>query len=278
MIVDSAGDMIHNQQDLVDLERLMIDAFERTRSTGRKNRNEMTVPVLKNRLLDLTQRQFSETSYGADSMSELVGLLPELLELDNSRKPPRVRLREGWVRSTPVPHTRYQIRRDLWNAVVDFGRGEPYVWSGALAVPARESKSAGELKVLPTLTREEEMGWRADFLASVAGQSNDSDRVRVDVWLDRQLSTKVLPGEMQGPWSDYLKARVLDRLRQWFRTNEIREPPDLLSTAAPRTEDRSDGSVLDELRALVIRYVQSMTMDELSELRLPARVFLSGRR
>lgn len=280
MITDT-GDTTAARPDLANLERLVISAFEQTRSTGRKDWTAMTVPVLKNRLLDLTAREFSEASFGVGSMSELIGLLPELVDLDTSAKPPRVRLRDRGAHSASasVPHSRYQIRRDLWNAVVDFGRGERYVWSGGSAVPESDHQvPTEEARVLPTLGREEEMTWRANFLGRVAPQIDESDRERVYAWLERQLSTRVLPAEVQGQWSDYLKARVLDRLRQWFRAQEIPEPADLVSIGAPRTPEPVNGAALEELRALVVQCVSNMTWEELSDLRLPARALLWVRR
>jgi hypothetical protein len=263
------------QRDLDGLQALVRSAFEQTRASGRGDWTVMTVPVLKNRLLNLTERQFSETTYGANSMAELIGLLPELVELDTSGRPPRVRLRSAGVWSTTIPHSRYQIRGDLWSAMVDFGRGEPYVWSGAAAVPAGEYTGVEAPKVLPTLTREEELGWRADFLSRVGHQLDDRDRERVEAWLVRQLSTKVLPPETQGQWSDYLKGRVVDRLRHWFRDNGIREPADLLHLGTARPPDSGpDSAAAEELRGLVIRCIHHMSFEELSELRLPARALL----
>ena len=280
-MTDDTRDAIDAAPDLTNLERLVISAFEHTRSTGRKDWTVMTVPVLKNRLLDLTNREFSAASFGAASMTELVGLLPELVDLDTSTRPPRVRLRDNTATSASgsVPHLRYQIRRDLWNAVVDFGRGERYVWSDGAAVPESERRDPTEdAKVLPTLTREEELGWRANFLGRIGPQIADGERERIFGWLERQLSTKVLPPEVQGRWSDYLKARVLDRLRQWFRMHELPEPTDLLSAGASRTSERTDTYALEELRALIVRCVHNMTWEELSDLRLPARALLWVRR
>ncbi len=276
-MIDDAGGTTDARPDLADLERLVLSAFEMTRSAGRKDWTVMTVPVLKSRLLVLTGREFSESSFGAGSMPELVGLLPDLLEIDSSARPPRVRLRNRGT--APVPRERYQIRRDLWNAVVDFGRGERYVWTGEAAVPESAHRDpAADAKVLPTLTREEEMAWRATFLGRVAPQVDAGERERVYAWLERQLSTRVLPVEIQGQWSDYLKARVLDRLRQWFHGHDLPEPADLFGAGPPRTPECADGSALEELRALVVRCVHNMTWEELSELQLPARALLWARR
>jgi hypothetical protein len=89
---------------------------------------------------------------------------------------------------------------------------------------------------------------------------------------------RAVTAEIQGQWSAYLKARVLDRLRQWFRAHDIAEPADLLGAGPPRTPERVDGSAIEELRALIIRCVHTMSWDELSDLRLPARALLWVRR
>ncbi|GIH16836.1 OST-HTH/LOTUS domain-containing protein [Rugosimonospora africana] len=277
MIKSSADEVAGIRPTLADLAVLMRDAFERVRSSGRTDWNVMTVPVLKNRLLHMTGRQFSEISYGAHSMSELIGQFPELLEIDTSVKPPKVRLREGGGQPAEAFPARYQIRRDLWNAVVDFDRGEPYLWTGTVALPESECGEAERLSELPTLTREAETAWRADFAASVADGLDDNDRDKVNVWLERQLSTRALPTDVQGTWNDHLRARVLDRLRQWFHDHDIDEPADLL-VAASKPADRRDGPGLDELRAFVIRCVQNMNFEELSELRLPPQALLRTER
>ena len=47
----------------------------------------MHLSVLKNRLLQRTQRQFQEASYGANTMLEIVGRFPDLLEVRNEQPP-----------------------------------------------------------------------------------------------------------------------------------------------------------------------------------------------
>ena len=52
----------------------------------------MTIAVLKNRLLDLTAREFTEARYGATSFKDFVSHYPDILQLDDSVFPPVVEL------------------------------------------------------------------------------------------------------------------------------------------------------------------------------------------
>ena len=262
--------------DLGELRRLVARAFDKSKATGRTDWDTMTLAALKNRLLALTHRQFSEATYQASSMRELVALVPELLELDRSVRPPRVRLHTAATSPTPAPHHGCQIRPDLWNAVVDFSRGEPYVWTGTRAVPNSDHPGAAGRAVLPTLTREEELQWRAEFVSGLRG-INDTDQRRIDRWLDRQMPTAVLPGGVGAQWRDHLKSRVLDRLQQWFHQHGIRQPADLQHPPAPWPEQPADSASPEDLRALLIRRIKNMTPEELNSLQLPAWMLLRQR-
>ena len=55
-----------------EAQQLIVSAYERARSSGKLDWNKMTMAVLKNRLLDLTQGAFDETTYGATSFTDFV--------------------------------------------------------------------------------------------------------------------------------------------------------------------------------------------------------------
>ncbi len=48
----------------------------------------MTLAVLKNRVLDHTDRSFDEARWGAGSFREFVGMFPEVVSVDSSTRPP----------------------------------------------------------------------------------------------------------------------------------------------------------------------------------------------
>ena len=95
--------------------------------------------VLKNRMLDLTERTFNEADYGADRFGALVEQLDELLAVDHSAKPFLVELREPYRSDITASESigessgRNRIRADLWNAIVDYSDAEGWVWDQSLA-------------------------------------------------------------------------------------------------------------------------------------------------
>lgn len=261
-----------------ELRKLIKAAFESARSSGKENWSMMTVAVLKNRLLNLTNRQFSELKYGAQSISDLVQQVPDLIELDTSSQPPIVRLVEKTrhpVGSADVLPRK--IRQDLWDAIMDYRLGEPYVWNGARAVPQSSYSGEGEdLPALPTLTEREEGEWRRRFVEGLSGVLDPESQARLQNWVDGHLGTRALPDPLRTKWNDELKARVVSCLRNWFEENNVPLPADF-AAGMPKVT-RKVASPVEELRSLVMRCVQRMTLEELSELRLPPQALLRGQR
>ena len=69
---------------------------------------------------------------------------------------------------------------------------------------------------------------------------------------------------------------LAQNIRSWFADNSIPEPADLL--VPYRRQPSRSRPAIEELRSLVIRCVQNMTEEELSELRLPPQALLRGDR
>jgi hypothetical protein len=67
-----------------DAKTLTRQAFEQARLSGRQEWQMMTTAVLKNRMLQLTSREFTEAAYGANSVLDLVRLIPETVELEEA--------------------------------------------------------------------------------------------------------------------------------------------------------------------------------------------------
>ena len=70
-----------------ELRKLIVGAFSDAKATGKQNWQVMHLSVLKNRLLQRTQREFQEASYGANTMLEIVNRFPDLLEARNEQPP-----------------------------------------------------------------------------------------------------------------------------------------------------------------------------------------------
>ena len=116
-----------------DAQQLIVRAYKEARHSGKPDWRRMTTAVLKNRLLDLTGRDFDETDYGASSFMGFVSRYPDMLQVDDSVFPPIVelygmeadRLPSAGDEYTP---TAYHIRSDLWQAALDYSSGMQYVW------------------------------------------------------------------------------------------------------------------------------------------------------
>lgn len=259
-----------------DLEDLVRQAFEAARDSGKPDWDTMTVAVLKNRLLKLSDT-FSERKYGARTMSDLVSKIPDLVELDRSFMPPIVRLREGELEKNRRSYLGQQIRPDLWNAIVDYARGEPYVWAGGKAVPVSETHGGKDYLVFPTFSAEDLDGMRSAFAERFHNTGDDDQKESLESWRAAGKSVRALPSSLQRRWNTEFKEQVVQRLDQWFVENSIEPPDDML--ASPRRPARDQPlPALQALRQFVIRCVEEMTLEELSELRLPPQVLMRGNR
>jgi hypothetical protein len=255
--------------------RLIVQAFEKVHLTGRPDWQTMTIAVLKNRLLDETERSFKETDYGSRNMAEFVRRYPDLVLLDDSTTPPSVRLLAAETATPAVaPADQNRIRSDLWTSIVDYKSGFTYVWDGVTALPVEARAGTEKLgRVLPTLNADELDSWKQEFLASVdsliRGDPNAIEQTQK--WLQRRLGTAYLPASLRTPWNQELKRRVIDRLTTWFATQGLTAPKGLLQ---PRSSGRDQSVGADTLRQLILRCVRIMTEDELRQLNLPPSAVL----
>lgn len=96
-----------------ELQSLVLEAFRRSRRTGKADWYRMAPAVLKNRLLDVTARRFDEREYGAERFSDLLHLLSPTVSLDTSARLPVVEL---------LPEARALLERDEQRASAS-GRG-----------------------------------------------------------------------------------------------------------------------------------------------------------
>jgi hypothetical protein len=236
----------------------------------------MTIAVLKNRLLKLTDRSFREKDYDARTIAEFVRRYPDLLLLDDSIIPPKVSLRTSDA-SAPAPTgvKPSRIRPDLWQAIVDYQSGLTYFWDGVAARSTEElsAEDAKEQRVLPTLSFEELDVWRREFLDKVEELIRDDPTAMEQArqWIDTRLGTRYLPASLRTPWNQELQRRVIDRLATWFADQGLTAPADLLQ-ARPAAQDHPVGA--DTLRQLILRCVRVMTESELRQVNLPPSAVL----
>ena len=260
-------------------QQAIVAAFEVARDRGRPDWYEMSIAVLKNRILDVTNRQFRESEYGVETFGEFLALYPEIVEVDGSRRPPRARLSGVNVSDLAEQHEtlaarggHWTIRPDLWRAVVDYASGTRYEWIDGRAVPV-EGEAAVERsdRSLPTIRPEEVQRWREQYVQLLPSPVRDAFESQLVRWRDVTHATGGLPMQLRGRWTSYFKVQVLARLEEWFRDANTNAPDDLVDRTSARPQPRSTSSV-DELRRLVSRYVDEMTEDELVGLHIPLSV------
>jgi hypothetical protein len=264
-----------------DVRVLIREAFEQARNKGKQDWSQMTRAVLKNRILSITNGNFRESDYGAETFSDLLSTLTDLVTVDANRRPAIVSLvgagsGESSVpektntatsgeddRSSEPPSADDRVRSDLWRAVMDFRSGDLYVWKDGEA-RATAGPDPGD-RILPTLTPSEMKQWRLEFASAVRGTQSAHDAARLDEWVDSSGRTSLLPARLRPVWNGTLKLKVWERLNEWFSTDP--NPPNVLLHGA--TERRQAYGETD-LRGFLLRAISHMNSDELAQVQLPA--------
>jgi hypothetical protein len=245
---------------------LIESAFAQARRSGKPEWWVMAIPVLKNRLLQITGQAFKESDFGASTYREFLQNNTDVLDIDNSFLPGTVTLKS----TERVPPSqdisspqRNRIREDLWRAILDYSSGNRYVWDtdSSAAIIAPEG-SAGPF--LPTITPETMTEWKRDFLASLPDKPDDA---RLTVWQTQSLPTAALPPALRWQWNRFLKHKVQSTLRGWFEHNEIPSPP-LVHPVIPAANRDETGL----FREFVIKCIAQMSKEELEKLSIPSSV------
>jgi hypothetical protein len=266
--------------------QLITAAFDAARHSGRTDWECMTLAVLKNRILDATDREFDQQSWGASTFRDFVELFPDVVRIDRTTAVPIAELLPSTSSGAesqlarPLAHAPgvrsrpWLIRADLWHASLDYSSGYLYVWENATAVriSAVDYDGTKSLPLLPTISLDEMRIWRLEFAVRSISTLDSPEYVEaIERWRDESLTGKALPARVRGNWAETLKSLVRDRLQNWFSENRIPIPDDLIERPQRIAGSRDD---TERLRSLIVRCVQKMTRLELEELRLPAAVVL----
>ncbi len=234
-------------------------------------------------IFDITNGAFQESDWGATTIREFVHQYPEIVDLEFSIRPPTLRLLES-AEPTAAPESanlirlgpQRRIRSDLWDAVLDFGSSNVYVWDkgSAIPVPSDAHRADDPRPVFPTVTKDEFAVWRAEFVAT-HDDSSPPILAALETWRDQSLGTRSLPPQFRGVWTAEIKRRVVERLVPWFTAHQLEPPPDLVETVEP---DRVVDSDVEALRQVIVHCVEVMTRAELEGLLLPAAAVARARR
>lgn len=259
---------------LGSVRALVIEAFTQARNDGKPDWDQMTAGVLKNRILQITGGKFKERDYGARRFIELIKSLPELVSVDETTLPPAVRLLEK-----PAPQAQHErLRRDLWQAVMDYSSDTQYVWDPSGEARPRSTEDPEELPSLPTISAEEMATLRKKFADQVlANPANLAVADRVREWAEKGYRTAYLPQHLRSAWNQELTSEAVARVRKWFQDRHIDEPVALL-LEPPREAPEPQTESTDALRSFILRAVESMTPAELKRVELPASAALRAQR
>lgn len=256
--------------DLGDLEELVLRAFSKAAQQQKPEWYRMHGTVLKNRLLDLTERAFDEEDYGAQNFLGFVKLFDYLLNTDLSVRPYVVELLEPYrsrVGEAATVASGQWIRSDLWRATVDYSSLGEWLWnpSSGTVVNTDEGPLADGCLPLPTLDPAVLGKWRTEFAGEHHDALDDDERRQVEKWSTQGLRSSALPRHLLRSWNALVRDRVEQRLVDFFDTHGLTPPSDLLSFNEPRRPE-------SELRSFVARCVDLMSEAELKELSIPTHV------
>lgn len=250
----------------------------------------MTLGVLKNRLLQITDRRFDTRDFGAMDMRTFLDMLsPDVkVRLDSPhgavslavppagpagapsapKRPP-----DGSSAADQPPEEIFKRngrnRRDLWLAIMDYTSGLTYVWDDRIG-EARPSRGSEDLPLMPTLTAVEMGEWRRTFISDNKNELEGSDLAATQRWQELGLATAYLPAQLQKPWNKELALRVRQRLQEFFaRLNPkgssiavayasalaLEHAEDVRADLVAAAKDRGDAFTVGELLAQQLQTV-----------------------
>jgi len=250
-----------------DPEELIRQAFRQAALSG-KDPGAMSIAVLKNRMLALSNGKFAEEQHSASSFLQFLKKFPALLKVDTSEFPPVA----SFLDVAPEPQTdespeREFVRGDLWRAILDYSSGTKYVWDG-ISRKARPARPEDDLPEIPTISEQNLIEWKKDF----ATKLTDLDSItkgRVDNWAEQNLATRSLPARQRELWNHDLKSRVRDRISEFAKEHGLSLPLDRHQRGASASEPD-----LEDLRQLMVDCIKIMTKTELGEIRVSPEVLL----
>lgn len=269
------------RKDPAELRGQIHAAFEAARES-REAWQSMPLPVLKNRLLALTNGTFHEWDFGWPNLRFIPQAYPDLLDLDLSTPhgsavyigaPPDEPVEV--IEPTPMAKSASnavgrRIRQDLWNAIVDYKSGQTYIWDPAIgsAVVAEEAPGAG-LLVFPTIDADIVRSWRSDCANRWTQLNGDGDAGAVEAWVDnprKQVSQRFVES-----WRSEQKDRVASLIEGFFRKVGLELPSDAFPSSR-KTHTELTGRDLMKLAAEV------MTDAEVAAIQLPVSVVMRALR
>lgn len=244
----------------LEIEALIASAFKAARDKGKPDWKKMKLAVLKNRLLQLTNHEFSEQHFGFENLWELVPTLSPLVTLEGD-----VAVYNGGELSDAEPVESRRIRSDLWELLTSSTPHGACIWDIS---QKRVIEGPVENGVpLPVLDPTERQKWMKEFTSAYG----PSDQLKK--WLEDGSGSLVgLSQQMGYKWINFSKKQISQLLTKWATSNsipieQIFQPPNQ-GVSTPDSES---------LRKLVTAIVSIMTNEELADLRISPQVILRAK-
>lgn len=270
-------------------EALIREAFDRARRAGKRDWQQMTTAVLNNRLLQITDGEFSIGQYGVHTVAEFVRLFPNTVRVSEGPnfRPALVSLIDGPEEAADdqnahVPAregARLQVREDLWRATMDWNERHTYVVDPVTGrARLRLPTDPAELPSIKGVTEDKYVQWRNEFIDdALARVTEDDDQRALTSWRDAAGPSRKLPSHLQDAWMSRLRTLVTEHIREWFAGTGLPVPQDLtreksVSRSTPTSAPVEVAVATQRLRELVRRCIDQMSYDELRSLQLPAGV------
>jgi hypothetical protein len=268
------------------LELVVVAFLHAQRKLG-PEATTMSLGVLKNRLLQITDRRFDPRDFGVPDMRAFLAMLAPEVKVTRMTEHGEARLTValGATGSTAQPQDESPLideaaqltaqaempqdlrrpdgrnRPDLWTAIMDYASNQTYVWDERMG-KARPRRGREDLPEMPTLTPVELGEWRRTFIGEQMSVLEGSDLASAQRWQEQGLATDYLPAKLRQPWNRELALRVRQRLQDFFgRLNpkasriagapvafvEAEQAADVFGELVAAAKDRGDGFAMGEL-------------------------------
>lgn len=256
-----------------DSRTLVRAAFDIPRAKGKPDWTRMSIAVLKNRILDLTDREFRELDYGAGNFLEFLNALSDIVRIDQSTFPPSVELltpaNQAPERAAPetveiaddeigVPDSIFdgaQIRSDLWAAVIDWKEDASYLWDAKQQRVCKIPRREGDIRVIPRITRSQALAMRAAFAEAQLPKLTTTQKEKLEAWVSMKVPLAHLPGDLASRWRLVLTRHIEARLQEWIAANADS------TSAKDRFRERGDTLAVGEMFARQWASVDSAATD-----------------
>jgi hypothetical protein len=271
---------VSDSDERPDLNDLIRRAFAVAQQSGRSAVDAMTLPVLKNRLLQLTDRKFNEQAYGFGSFRELIRrAAADVVSLNEETRPATVTLRKR----PPEAAARRRVRPDIWRAVLDYSSGQRYVWDQSAGLAIATTDPNDTRPRIPTVNAATIEDWRIQFLERTIPLLDDPEKERLQKWQTDGFTTSALPGQLRVSWNELLKRQVRDVWNTWVSANgidvdadvpQVEGPPLAGDTGVLLKEGPSTYGRHGDLRRFLLACIERMTDDELIQITIPIQIMV----